>query len=131
MNTDEQAIRDLVHTWLDATKRGDFATVLSLMADDVVFMVPGQEPFGKQAFAGSSKGMENLSIEGTSDIQEIKVLGEWAWLRQRLKVTITPSGGKPMVRSGYTLSILRKMADGKWVLSRDANLVVPEDERGK
>ena len=36
MKTDEQAIRDLVVTWLDATKRGDIATVLTLMADDVV-----------------------------------------------------------------------------------------------
>jgi hypothetical protein len=28
-----------------------------------------------------------------------------------------------MRRSGYTLSILRKQPDGKWVLWRDANLV--------
>ena len=28
----------------------DLATVLSLMTDDVVFMVPGQEAFGKEAF---------------------------------------------------------------------------------
>lgn len=51
MNKDEQAICDLVETWLAATKKGDLATVLSLMADEVVFMVPGQEPFGKEAFA--------------------------------------------------------------------------------
>jgi uncharacterized protein (TIGR02246 family) len=128
MTTDEQAIRDLVNTWLDATKRGDFATVLSLMADDIVFMVPGQQPFGKQAFAAGTEGMKGLRIEGTSEIEEIKVFGEWAWLRQRLKVTITPLGGKPGVRSGYTLSILHKTRDGKWLLARDANLVIPEGQ---
>jgi uncharacterized protein (TIGR02246 family) len=125
MNDDELAIRQLVNTWLSATRRGDFTTVLSLMADDVIFMVPGQEPFGKDAFAASNRGMEGVQIEGTSDILEIKVLGEWAWLRQRLRVTITPPGASPTVHAGYTLSIFRKKADGKWVLARDANLVAP------
>jgi uncharacterized protein (TIGR02246 family) len=125
MKTEEQAIRDLVQTWLDASKRGDLEAVLGLMADDVVFMVPGQEPFGKEAWI---KQMNGLQIEGASDIQEIKVLGEWAWMRQRLKVTVTPPNAKPSVLSGYTMAILRKNSDGKWVLTRDANLVIPENE---
>jgi ketosteroid isomerase-like protein len=29
----------------------------------------------------------------------------------------------PVRRSGYTLTILRKQADGRWLLARDANLV--------
>ena len=87
MKTDEQAIRDLVVTWLDATKSGDVATVLSLMADDVVFMVPGQEPFGKEAFAASAAKCN------------------------RLKVTITQPKGNPVRRSGYTLTILRASAE--------------------
>jgi uncharacterized protein (TIGR02246 family) len=41
MTDDERAIRELLATWFDATKKGDTATVLSLMTDDVVFMVPG------------------------------------------------------------------------------------------
>jgi ketosteroid isomerase-like protein len=48
VNEDEQAIRALVESWFTATSKGDVATVLSLMADDVIFMVPGQEPFGKE-----------------------------------------------------------------------------------
>ncbi|WP_410699695.1 SgcJ/EcaC family oxidoreductase, partial [Chryseobacterium sp. SIMBA_028] len=53
MTDDERAIRNLVDAWLGASKTGDYATVLSLMSDDVVFMVPGQEPFGKAAFAAA------------------------------------------------------------------------------
>jgi len=45
---DEKAIRKLIETWMQATKEGDLATVLSLMSDDVIFMVPGKEPFGKR-----------------------------------------------------------------------------------
>jgi ketosteroid isomerase-like protein len=36
MSDDERAIRDLVDTWMSATKAGDLRTVLSLMADDVI-----------------------------------------------------------------------------------------------
>ena len=128
MNKDEQEIRDLIDTWLAACKEGDLETVLNLMADDVVFMVPGQEPFGKEEFAAHNRNMKDLRIEGTSEIQEIEVLGDWAWLRNRLKVTFTPPTGDPMVHSGYTLTILRKNPDGKWVLARDANLLTPESK---
>ena len=41
MTDDERAIRDVVTTWMEATRNGDTATVLSLMADDAVFQVPG------------------------------------------------------------------------------------------
>jgi uncharacterized protein (TIGR02246 family) len=128
MNSDQQAIRDLVAKWLAATKAGDTAAVLSLMADDVIFMVPGQAPFGKEAFAAASKGMAGMQFESASDIQEIEVLGDRAWMRSRLRVTITPPGSKSLVRSGYILSILRKNQDGTWVVARDANLLTLEPE---
>ena len=123
MTDDELAIRNLVDTWLKASKAGDLATVLNLMSDDVVFMVPGQEPFGKETFAAASEGAKDLHIDGTSDILELQVLGDWAYMRCRLDMTITPKGAAPIRRSGYTLSILRKMPDSRWVITRDANLV--------
>jgi len=56
MTDDERAIRELVATWMTASQAGDIDTVLGLMTDDVVFMVPGREPFGKEAFAAASQG---------------------------------------------------------------------------
>src|SRR4030095_10497457 len=41
---DKAQIRELVSTWMSATKRGDLDALLALMAEDVVFLVPGQEP---------------------------------------------------------------------------------------
>ena len=120
---DERAIRELVATWMEASRAGDTAKVLSLMADDVIFQVPGREPFGKEAFANLSQGMKGVRMEGTSDIRELRVLGDWAYLRNHIAITVTPPGGKPMKRAGYTLTILRKQANGQWLLSRDANLV--------
>jgi uncharacterized protein (TIGR02246 family) len=124
MNADELAIRQLVETWMVATKKGDLPTVLNLMADDAIVMVPGREPFGKEVFAASSQAMKEVQIDGVSEIQELKILGDWAWIRNRLHITITPPNGKPATRSGYTLTILRKRPDGAWVLARDANLVI-------
>lgn len=125
MTDDERAIRELVDRWMHASKSGDLATVLSLMADDVVFMVAGQQPFGKDAFAAASQGMKDVEVDGRSEIVELQVLGDWAYLRNRLEVTMTPRGGSPQRRAGYTLTILRKERDGRWVLARDANLLAP------
>jgi ketosteroid isomerase-like protein len=54
------------------------------------------------------------------------VLGEWAYLRNHVSVTVTPPGGEPIRRAGYTLTILRKTPSGKWLLARDANLMTKQ-----
>ena len=126
MTDDERAIRNVVETLLAASKAGDLPTVLSLMTDDVLFLTPGQAPFGKEAFAAMSNGMKDVQVDGTSDIQEVQVFGDIAYLRNALRIVITMPDGKVVRRSGQTLTILRKEADGKWRLVRDANLVVAE-----
>ena len=126
MTEDEKAIRDVVATWLAASKRGDTATVLSLMTDDVVFLVPGQKPFGKEAFAAASNAQSGMQIDGQSTIEELTVLGDWAHLRTHLSIAVTMPGRVPVRRSGYTLTILRKEADGAWRLARDANLLTQD-----
>ena len=127
MTEDERAIRQVVDTWFEATRSGDVQTVLGLMTDDVVFMTPGQEPFGKEVFAARSEGMKRSRIEGTSDIRELRVLGDWAYLRNHIRMTATPpGGGAPVRRSGYTLTILRKEPDGRWRLAQDANMLTED-----
>ena len=123
MSDDEQAIRNLVDTWMSATKAGDIGTVLGLMTDDIVFMTPGREPFGKQEFCEQSAGMKGIEMDGRAEVREIRVHGEWAWVRNHIEITATPTGGGPIRRSGYALSILQKGEDGRWRLARDANLV--------
>jgi uncharacterized protein (TIGR02246 family) len=126
MQDDEQEIRQLVATWLTATKAGDVDQVLSLMTDDVVFLVPGQPVMRKADFAAAARtpsGQAAPRIDAVSDIQELRVLGDWAFMRTRLTVTVTPPGGASMTRAGHTLTILNKQ-QGRWLLARDANLLV-------
>lgn len=127
MTDDEAEIRSLVQKWMDASIAGDAAAVLDLMADDVVFTVVGNEPFGKEAFAALSQGNPTgMSIEGSNEIVELKVLGDWAFTRNKISLRVRTDGNSPMSRSGYTLTLFRKDPDGKWRLARDANLVTAD-----
>jgi uncharacterized protein (TIGR02246 family) len=124
MNDDERAIRGVMSKWLEATAAGESATVLGLMSDDVVFLVPGREPFGKAAFAAAQQGLGQFRFQGNSQVRELRVLGDWAFCITDLTVVMTPIAGGPAVRrSGNTLSIFQRLPDGKWVLARDANLL--------
>jgi uncharacterized protein (TIGR02246 family) len=127
MDRDEQAIRDLVQTWMRASTAGDLDRVLELMDDDVVFLGPGRPPMrGKAAFAEASRAMANMHIDGHAEIHEVRIFGDWAYCWNELSVAATPSGGKTVRRSGPALSILHKQPDGRWVIVRDANMLAPE-----
>lgn len=126
MNSDEQQIRKLVTDWMAASKNGDVATVLSLMADDVVFLRGGHSPMGKDEFARTARAQANggPQFDGSSDIREIRVMGEWAFAWSQLRVKVTMPDGAQKQLAGPTLTIFRKV-DGKWVLARDANMLAP------
>jgi uncharacterized protein (TIGR02246 family) len=131
MSADEQAIRSAVQTWMKASADGDLPRVLALMDEDVVFIGPGRPPMrGRSAFAAASKSMEGkVRIEGHSEIQEVRVFGDWAYVWTQLTITMHPSGdGAPVHRSGPGLSVWRKTADGAWVIFRDANMVMTEEK---
>jgi len=128
MTNDERAIREVINTWMRATAAGDLTRVLELMDDDVVFLGPGRPAMrGKQGFAHATKAAEGRHrIEGSADIQEVHIFGEWAYCWNQLTVRMTPlDGGAASERRGPVLSIFRKRPDGTWVLFRDANMLAP------
>jgi uncharacterized protein (TIGR02246 family) len=128
MNQDEEAIREVIARWHRATADGDVDTVLGLMAEDVVFLVPGKPPLrGRASF---EKGLRDLCksvrIESRGNVQEIQVSQGLAYCWTLLTVRMTPiAGGKATERSGSSLSIFRKQTNGSWRLVRDANLLPP------
>ncbi len=128
MKSDEEQIRELVATWQSATQAGDVDKVLGLMTEDVVFLLPGRPPMRKDEFAAASHtqpGQSRPKFEGTSEIQEIQVAGDWAFMWTKLSVSVTPPGASESIeRAGHTLSVLKKL-DGRWYLARDANLLTP------
>jgi uncharacterized protein (TIGR02246 family) len=128
VSNDEQEIRQLVSTWMAASKVGDVDKMLSLMADDVVFLLPGQPVMNKADFAAAARAQSSEDaprLDASSEIQEIQILGDWAFMWTKLTVVLTPPGGvQPLKRAGHTLTILKRQG-GKWVFARDANMLVP------
>ncbi|WMW80923.1 SgcJ/EcaC family oxidoreductase [Undibacterium cyanobacteriorum] len=124
---DETEIRALIARWHQATQQGDIAAVLDLMTDDVVFLIAGRAPMNKLDFAAaSSVDGPRPQIAMQQEIREIVVCGEMAYMWSELKVEITPPAAiSPIVRQGYTLTIIRKI-DGRWLLARDANMLVSQ-----
>jgi len=59
------------------------------------------------------------------------VAGDWAYCWTDLTVVLTPvSGGPSVKKSGNTLTIFQKVADGRWILARDANTLT-DDKSGQ
>ena len=131
---DEEQIRTLVASWMSATRNADVDAVMRLMTDDVVFLVPGKTPMGKAEFEAAAKSQAASNaprFDGRSDIQEIKVFGDWAFMWSKLTVTAVPrDGGQSMTRSGHTLTVFHKQG-GLWLLARDANLLAPAQGTGR
>lgn len=128
MHADEQKIRELIATWMEATKANDLPRVLALMSEDVVFLTPGRPPMqGRAAYETAAKTMPvGVSFDGKSEVQEIRVAGDFAWCWTKLSVAVNMPGKPPSRRSGHTLSVLQKYPDGRWLLIRDANLLVSD-----
>lgn len=126
MNPDEAAIRKMIALWHSATAAGDVDTVLGLMSEDAAFLVAGQPPMrGRADFERGLRGiLEKHRIESSGDIQEVAVSGDLAYCWTHLTVKlISLTDGSTLLRSGNSLSIIRKQADGAWRLVRDANLL--------
>ncbi|HEY4354811.1 MAG TPA: SgcJ/EcaC family oxidoreductase [Acidobacteriaceae bacterium] len=124
--SDEQAIRAVIAQWLAASTAGDYAALEPLMAPDVVFLTAGNEPFGREQFReGFTHIVSTMRLEGTSDVREIEILGDVAYVWSYVSVRLVPvSGDVHAERKGHVMSLYRRDPSAGWVLWRDANLML-------
>jgi uncharacterized protein (TIGR02246 family) len=127
MGPDERAIREMHSTWIDAVNAGDLACLLRLMADDVVFLGPGQAPCGRDGFSPNfSAAHQQARINCISELEDVAVAGEVAYTLSRDSLSVTPrSGGEAMELAGHRITVFRKQPDGRWLLARDAHTLSP------
>lgn len=126
MQEDERAIRDLMATWMRATREGDRETVLSLIAEDALFLLPGHAPITKAAFAETQQAIANVRYEADFEIKDIEISGTLACVWSYLTVEVVMAEGPPMKRAGNVLTVFRS-ENGKWRLARDANQLTQVD----
>lgn len=131
MAPDEQALRELHATWMDAVNAGDLSRLLPLMTEDVVLLSPGQAPVGREGFQSAFLGgHEQFRLRCDSEQEEIVVSGDLAYTRCRDTLAVTPRAGGPTARlAGHRITIYRRQPDGRWQLARDAHTLthVAED----
>lgn len=132
MKPDERAIREIHSAWINAVNAGDLARLLALMTDDVVFLNPGQAPFGRDGFSANfSSAHQQVRLHCSSELEEAVVGGEIAYTRSRDTLSVTPSAGGETTRlAGDRITIYRKQSDGRWHLARDAHTLSPVEEPG-
>ena len=129
MGTDERAIREAHSTWIDAVNAGDLVRLLTMMADDVVFLSPGQAPSGRDGFSAVFPAAHRQArIHCGSELEEVVVVGEVAYTWSRDSLSVTPlAGGEAMQLAGHRLTVWRKQPDGRWLLARDAHTLTPAE----
>ena len=127
MQPDERAIREVHTTWIDAVNAGDLVTLLTLMTDDVVFLSPGQAPFGRNEFpVGFSVAHQQSSIHCISELQEVVIFGDVAYTLCRDSLSVAPrAGGEAVALAGHRITIYRRRPDNRWLLARDAHTLAP------
>src|SRR6476646_707941 len=123
MASDEQEIRTVHSTWIDAVNAGDLARLLTLVTEDVVFLTPGQAPVGREGFSSNVvAALQQMRIACTSELEEVVVVGEVAYTRSRDALSVTPrADGKATQLAGHRMTLYRKQRDGRWLLSRDVH----------
>ena len=123
--SDEQAIRETISKWLVAAKEGDSQALAAMLDDDMLFVVLGRPPFGKQEFLAAGQG-KPYAFDSAFEVAEVVVNGTWALTRVELAIEVTATKGEKTLRfKGPTMTVWRKAATGRWRIWRDANMVAP------
>jgi uncharacterized protein (TIGR02246 family) len=119
-------------TWIDAVNAGDLVRLLSLMADDVLFLGPGETPFGRDAFSPRFSGAHGQArINCISELQDVVVVGEVAYTLSRDTLSMTPrAGGEELRFAGFRSTVYRKQPDSRWLLARDTHTLSPVAKLG-
>ncbi len=130
MGTDEEEIREVHSAWINAVNAGDLVCLLTLMADDAVFLNPGQAPLGRDGFSANfSVAHQQVRIRCLSELEEVVVVGEVAYTRSRDALYVTPrAGGQATQLAGYRMSVYREQPEGRWLLARDAHTLSTVEE---
>ena len=118
---DIAAIRNVLHGYDSTTTAGLADQWMSLLSDDIVWMVPEQASLaGRDAVWGRIEALFSaLNMEHVSSVDEVRVAGDWAYVRAIYEFQGVPkAGGDTIEEVGKSLMILGRQADGSWRITR-------------
>ena len=119
----EQAIDQGHERFLAAMLANDPDALMQELADDVVFMPPGQEPArGKAAVRAWYE--DTIAEATTVNLQiperDVVVAGDWGIETGSFAWTLAPTGGGEQFEArGSFIAIWRRDSDGEWRVASD------------
>ena len=117
VEADVATIKAFFAPYSPAINSGDLDGWISLFTDDAIFMPPDSVILkGKEAGREFARPFyEQLDMEISISIDEIKVFGNWAFARWSYKFQYTPkSGGETTQQNGKEIWILKRQTDSSW-----------------
>jgi uncharacterized protein (TIGR02246 family) len=128
MENDLRAIEAINQRDMQFALAGDKAMMMSQWADDIVLLPPaGPIMRGRAVIEEAFRGIEDPRIlSSVLDMQEVKVVGDFAFQWGTYDYTARPSAGGEVVRvSGKIMRILQRQPDGSWKIYRGISTVDP------
>ncbi|MCG6909984.1 MAG: SgcJ/EcaC family oxidoreductase [Deltaproteobacteria bacterium] len=119
---DLKAIDSVRDAHVAAVNGGDARAWAAQFTDDGVQMPPNMPAnVGRPAIEAWSKGFMNLfGLTFDLSVEEVRVLGEWAFEQGTYTIGLNPkSGGPPMQDAGKYITVYQRKSGERWRMARD------------
>jgi len=119
---DLKAIDKVREQHVAALNAGDANAWVAEFADDGVQMPPNTPAnIGKEAIAAWSKGFHShFRVQFALDVDEVRILDEWAFERGDYAIALDPSaGGSPLKDAGKYITLYKREPSGARRMARD------------
>ncbi len=127
---DEAGVRESVERAVAAFNTSDVDTLVDLHTDDAVVLKPGKPPeIGRQVMRTSLERVFSMfRVKESRTIEELEIVGDWAFTWGYYSVTLTPTDGSPPINEeGKYIDALRRQPDGSWLFARTMwNVTTPD-----
>ena len=111
---------DTVNALVRAINAGDLAAAVELYEPEAVLVAqPDQLARGRDQVRQALAGFVAMRPTLTSEVQHVLEAGDLALYLARWSLRGTSPGGEPVVLRGESTDILRRQADGRWLIAID------------
>ena len=116
-------IRTLMDSVMAVSRKGDLEAYLALYTDDALWMTHNRlEDTGKEEIRDYYSWINDYTFDQKLTINEIKIAGDWAFIRFTANGWILPKPGVEGERERVIsrhFTIASRQSDGTWKLARD------------
>ena len=113
--------RRMTEEWPAAALAADIDRYLSFLTDDFVVLMPDLPAFTSKPELAQwlQDAFDAATFDFSFDVEEVVVIGDWAFARYLVTVTVYPKDGSPTTQIDRKyMDIWQRQADGRWLCHR-------------